>query len=533
MIVTISRIQHRMGLQEDLPQLAPGELGWSIDSRRLFIGNGLVENGAPPAYTDPNNTEIITEHSIASLIGSFPLYQYKGNGTITLLTGVDALNPVYRTIQDRLDDYVSVKAFGAVGDGYEDDTDAINRALYELYVHDNTIFNKQVLFFPAGIYKLTSDRIKLPTNARLAGDGIDNTIIRQANSSKDSVITLADSKQQVGVAIGTNGANYPGNNHISNLTLEQFEKTKDIVKMDMATDVTFEEVKFRNVWTTGDGGAVGAQAVDIVSTDSNYLSKNIKFDNCVFTGIEYVNKLDYDTVNVLFNNCQFYMCYNVASVGENLLANGQTRVAYGYRIINSYFDKIFSTAIKTFDSVESVISANNYFYDVGNSNTGAYSYDYPIIIFTGDNNASVSDYSERPDTSEVSKQLDFANGRSIGLSANNGLTLNKWNSNLSESLSLSNNVSGVTTNIIKSYSYVPIMKINYKIIRDGNIRFGELFVTAGSGGLSIADDFNEPGTSVGVTFSVASLGGTDYEVQYTTTNTGFTATMEYQINSMR
>jgi hypothetical protein len=41
-IVQISRIQHRRGLQQDLPQLASGELGWSIDERRLYIGNGTT-----------------------------------------------------------------------------------------------------------------------------------------------------------------------------------------------------------------------------------------------------------------------------------------------------------------------------------------------------------------------------------------------------------------------------------------------------------------------------------------------------------
>ena len=42
-ITQISRIQHRRGLQQDLPQLAAAELGWSIDQRRLFIGNGTLE----------------------------------------------------------------------------------------------------------------------------------------------------------------------------------------------------------------------------------------------------------------------------------------------------------------------------------------------------------------------------------------------------------------------------------------------------------------------------------------------------------
>lgn len=59
-IIQISRIQHRRGLQEDLPQLASAELGWSIDTRRLYIGNGTLEEGAPTLGV----TEILTEYSI-------------------------------------------------------------------------------------------------------------------------------------------------------------------------------------------------------------------------------------------------------------------------------------------------------------------------------------------------------------------------------------------------------------------------------------------------------------------------------------
>ena len=58
-IVQISRITNRKGLQENLPQLAGAELGWSIDSRRLYIGNGTLQEGAPVI----GNTEILTEFS--------------------------------------------------------------------------------------------------------------------------------------------------------------------------------------------------------------------------------------------------------------------------------------------------------------------------------------------------------------------------------------------------------------------------------------------------------------------------------------
>ena len=58
-VTQISRIQHRRGLQQDLPQLASAELGWSVDQRRLFIGNGTLEEGAPTVGV----TEILTEYS--------------------------------------------------------------------------------------------------------------------------------------------------------------------------------------------------------------------------------------------------------------------------------------------------------------------------------------------------------------------------------------------------------------------------------------------------------------------------------------
>ena len=55
-IVQISRIQHRRGKATDLPQLAAGELGWSVDDQKLYIGNGTVADGAPAV----GNTEVMT-----------------------------------------------------------------------------------------------------------------------------------------------------------------------------------------------------------------------------------------------------------------------------------------------------------------------------------------------------------------------------------------------------------------------------------------------------------------------------------------
>ena len=170
-IVQISRITHRKGLQEDLPQLAGAELGWSIDSQRLFIGNGDLDEGAPTI----GNTEILTENSdIFNLIGS---YTYKGAaGGYIVQTGPVAGDDVTRSLQSKLDDFASVRDFGALGDGVTDDTAAINRALFQLFCRESTVSSRRSLFFPAGTYRVT-DTILIPSYAKLYGEGKDSSVI--------------------------------------------------------------------------------------------------------------------------------------------------------------------------------------------------------------------------------------------------------------------------------------------------------------------------------------------------------------------
>lgn len=55
-VTQISKIQSRRGRQENLPQLAAGELGWAIDTQQLYIGNGTFAEGA----ASEGNTEILT-----------------------------------------------------------------------------------------------------------------------------------------------------------------------------------------------------------------------------------------------------------------------------------------------------------------------------------------------------------------------------------------------------------------------------------------------------------------------------------------
>jgi hypothetical protein len=61
-IVQISKIQHRTGANIDLPQLDEGELGFSTDEQKLFIGNDPILYPVPEGETT-TQLEILTEVS--------------------------------------------------------------------------------------------------------------------------------------------------------------------------------------------------------------------------------------------------------------------------------------------------------------------------------------------------------------------------------------------------------------------------------------------------------------------------------------
>ena len=180
-IVSISRIQIRRGRKNQgsgLPQLAGGALGWAVDTQELFIGNGAVSEGAPAV----GNSKILTEHD--NLFELSDQYTYK-NGT-SIQTGSSSSNPVQRSLQSRLDDFVNVRSFGANGDG-TDQTLALQRAIDQLFLPwssamDADSLRKRItLKLDAGLYKI-SDSLKVPPYVNLVGDGSDKTVIEQTGA---------------------------------------------------------------------------------------------------------------------------------------------------------------------------------------------------------------------------------------------------------------------------------------------------------------------------------------------------------------
>ena len=124
---------------------------WAVDTQKLYIGNGAVSEGSP--YV--GNTEVLTEHT--NLFEYASSYTYRSDAAY-MQTGSTVNGPVIRTLQQRLDDRVSVRAFGCPGDG-TDQTADIQRAIYQLFINDANRTNPQsrvVLYVEPGVYEISS-----------------------------------------------------------------------------------------------------------------------------------------------------------------------------------------------------------------------------------------------------------------------------------------------------------------------------------------------------------------------------------------
>lgn len=387
-----------------MPQLASGELGWAIDTQELYVGNGSVAEGSPAV----GNTRVLTENDFSNVLDFARLYAYRPDD---IQTGPTPGSKIFRSLQERLDDQVSVRAFGAKGDGLTDDTLAIQRALDQLYLSGSgdsaDEVSRSVLYFPSGIY-LISDTLHLPPYATIVGAGKNNTIIRSPNTSVFDTVTASSvpGTYDYTLSINTN-LNPPVVNttplpkfiSVRDMTIEGLGDAPAVFLRNCFSSL-FENLLIVGGWSFVVNTAVDTQAGITISADYLDVSANNRFVNVDIEGFTYGIYSDYDIKNNTFTDGSIRNCMYGVVFGERTATipslEGYIPV-YGPRfntIKNTVFDRISRHGIKVVIGQYNA-SEGNKFFNVGNDQGEFYLAVFPAISYETDTNTSSNDFFER------------------------------------------------------------------------------------------------------------------------------------------
>ena len=401
-VVQISRIQVRRGKANSgsgLPQLASGELAWAVDSQQLYIGNGAVAEGAPAV----GNTKILTENDLVAQGNILNLIKYIYKVTdSTIQTGPTNTSPITRFLQERLDDRVNVYDFGVKGDNVNDDTQPLQRAIWQLYLNasNNGVESRVQLDVPAGTYKITST-IYIPAYVSLVGTGPESTVIRFSGTGPTFETVSKDSHfdNDGNFVVGTSDSNLNKPVHVSISNMKIFTNTNNQTAIRLKG---LENGLFRNLIIEGVWGGVfnkssrGIELNNITNSSAIACTNNI-FTNVTVTKFSYGIYSRFNSAFNIFENCKLISLREAVMFGgggsttEVAASGGPTENTFK----NCYFEDIKRQAVfinaGTFNSV-----VDCRFNDVGNNGGGNGSNDkFPQIYFYDDGNIVTNLRSDR------------------------------------------------------------------------------------------------------------------------------------------
>ena len=454
--------------------------------------------------------------------------------------GLDSLTAVSRTLQQRLDDYVSVRAFGAVGDGVADDTSAIQTALNELYsnaIDTGTTRASRILFFPAGTY-LTSASLLIPPHAHLVGEGASNTVIYQSGGHS-TVAQTVDNRGNTFGNIGNASALVPTQIKITGITFQNGENYGGF-SIDCANNLQFVDCAFTGTYSFGSADDARSpklsQGVTVRSTTALPCA-NIVFDRCHFSQFARLIDISYDVRYVKFNNCSFGNAYYAAMIAENTdgVSNGLTKGPIDLKIISSYFYNIMAQTVwvkAVGGTIENIVSFNNFYAATVSMNNGGVNstITFPIIEFDRGDCTTQTDYFEISKLrSNTLPPVTTVLGSGSPGSQQNVITL--LDNQSTPHYLINFPVSGTQTQSIT---------LTYKITRGSMYRYGVFTVNSNNDPVNLiySDNSISGSGDVGVTLlaSLAQLGagpGNDtLQIQYTTTNTGTNAVLSYSLTQL-
>ena len=487
-VLQISQIQVRKGLLQDLGQLAGGEFGWAVDKLRLFIGNGNLDEGSP--YI--GNTEILTEHSLRTNGLATFTYRFRG-----LLGGYDAqsgptvLSPILRSLQDKLDDFINVKDFGAVGDGFTDDLDAIQRAIDEVYNRLGAFTNyptrRHVNFYP-GVYVVYGE-LRLPPFTYLNGIGEGAVIIRQMSPASTCLIKSTTSTGIFDERINSNGM-APGPIAINNIT---FENTfdRDIALFESASDVSLFRCRFIGNLTTPTTSSIS----NGVAFKSTYLAaKSIRVVECDFSGSSTnlllssnIGLSDVSVTRCTFSNSYYGVFFTTFTAAPPHAST---------RITDSVFDRIAKEGIRVEPHLKGVLTSTNTFLNVGRGQLATANPISSVITFSGNASHSIADVFFRNDKDDYYFPTVFHGATEIiSTDPNSQIKFGNSHQTIGRSITVTNNTSA---NVALSPRFKQ-GRVFYSVQRNNKFRVGQIkfAVDPGSNSCEWRESYTEK-DSVGV-----------------------------------
>ena len=249
---------------------APGGAGWVGNTPAGTIAATTVQAAINELDTEKASLAALAASSGSSLVG----FLQAGSGAVV------------RTAQSKMRDVVSVKDFGAVGDGVADDTVAIQNALAATP-------SGGTLWFPAGTY--LGWLIVRKNNITIKGDGSASTVIKIPNGA-----TYTQPKESGGTITGT-----PSCIEVGDLAMGNLANTYTNIRVEGFTLDGNKANTTAPVPPLGDVLGLG-----LTFTKSSYCSfDDIKSVNCHGVGIGAFINSNYMIGRGYVENCGFATSY--------------------------------------------------------------------------------------------------------------------------------------------------------------------------------------------------------------------------------
>jgi len=498
-VVQISKIQIRRGQKNvgsGLPQLSSGELGWAIDSQELYVGNGAVSEGAPRV----GNTKVLTEHD--NLFTLIDTYAYRTNDPY-VITGDSAANPIKRTLQDKLDDTISGRAFGLNGIEGADATIKLQTAIDQLYLNSASLGTAQsrvTLVLEAGIYSLDGT-IYLPPYTTIVGAGSDKTIIKKTTAgdifrTENQLISGTANKASRADDSGSSLLLQARNIRLEGLTLQTTIANAQGLVLQSCRDSVFRDIKIEGPWSSGD--TIPSNYSTDIGIEVNSLSGSVEstgnlFESVEVTGFGYGVISNWDINNNTWTNCKFNGLGYGFIFGIDMVigaaSTGQSTGPVNNTIVHSEFSNINYQSIWIHNGTNNT-SMNNSFVLVGNDGSSDANPNCSIIKFTKIGNSTSNDYFAR--TKEMSYTPANLTGKVYYPEVENSGVWS-WGQGHSVTLSRGNNIK-----VIRLPSYInQSFEVDYMLVSAGysSTRSGKLHITVNStdGDIEFNDDFHFTG----------------------------------------